>query len=582
MMSNSTSNTKLSLSNSQPELDDDFLERNTDALKIAKSTPVRRTGILLLLGLLTALGGLFVLASRAWHLTALREAYLPELVALAKHEKLDGSVQSILALRQAQSADYEASAQSLRKAIEAGENTDTIWLTWAASLAASGDRRSSAETLLLGKKTPSLQPAMEGAIQRVSKLKSNASSGDIASAICPEGPGKKLSAYSQGSFLNGLAQTWGRRNPEKSGYATREAWILQEPNNPAVQRLWGEALLRNSRLSEAEMALTSSIHGDANSPEAHLALGDVYRESGANAKAGVEYGAALKLRKNWFPALLGMGDIAVKKELITIAVEAYEKAYKLQPDSVEAMIGLGKAYYNQKTALDRSLDMFQKAAKAAPDRTDFFSYYSNALRNNYKMDEAETILRRRLAEVPTDARCHYLLGLLLLDNKPSSSRETEAERELRTALDNEPASISTKVRLARLLIARGAPREATPLLEQAVQQDRYNVPALVALQLAYEKTGRTAEAKRTQDIAQDTDRYVQKTSFLEDMLTRQPTDLAHHEELVKLYTNGNELEKAQMHSQMAMMIKTRPKEAEAGIRALNGSTAISSPGFDKR
>ena len=544
----------------------------------SKLPPIKRSRLILSIGLLFFLGGGFVLLNRAWRQTVIREAYLPELVSMTQKNKLDGNLQVVLALRQAQSGDYDSAAKSLHSAIEAGENTETIWITWAASLAAAGDRRSAAETLLLGKREPSLAKAMNAAIESVRKLKSSANGGEIATAICPEGPGKKLAPYSNGSFLNGIAEMWGKKNPEKSGFATRESWILKEPKNPLVQRLWGEALLRNGRLAEASTALQSSLALDPKSPEARLALGDVYRESGANAKAGIEYGEALKLKKNWFPALIGMGDIAVKKELITIAVEAYEKAYQLQPDSVEAMIGLGKAYYNQKTALDRSLLMFEKAAKAAPERTDFYSYYSNALRNNYKMDEAESVLRRRLAEAPQDPRCHYLLGLLLLDNRPSSARETEAEHELRTALDIEPASISTKVRLARLLISRGAPREATPLLEQAIQQDRYNVPALVALQLAYEKTGRISEAKRTQDIAQDTDRYVQKTSFLEDMLTRQPTDLAHHEELVRLYTSGNEPEKAQMHSQMAMMIKTRPKEAEAGIRALNGATSISTPG----
>ena len=533
-----------------------------------------RKRALLVIVSLAVLVGAFVLSNRLWRQTVLHEAYLPELEEMAKREASDGKLQAALALRQAQSNDYFSAAESLHKAIEDGESNEATWLTWSASLAAAGDRKQAAAVLLLGKRDSRLVNVMDAAILRGRAVGLTPTPSALAEAICPEGASKKLAIYASGSVFNKMFEMWGRQNPEKSGFSTREQWAKENPKNLLAMRLLGEALARNRRLPEAIEVLQSVVKSDSTSAEARLALGQAFEEAGVPAQAGVQYSAALKIKPDWFPALMGLGSIAVKKDLIMIAVGAYEKAYKQRPDSVEAVIGLGKAYYNQRTALSKSLEMFEKAAKLAPARTDFYTYYSNALRNNFKMDEAETVLKRRLQEVPNDARAHYLIGLLLLDNHPTPSRETEAERELRTALKLEPDVITTKVRLGRLLVARGNPREATPLLESSISEDRFNGPALFALQQAYLKTGRVAEAKRAQEIAEDSDKYVQRTSFLEDMLQRQPGDLPMHEELVKLYKRGNETEKAKSHADMAFMLKTHRKEAEIGIKKLNDATTI--------
>ncbi len=530
--------------------------------------------MLISIAFLSVFVGALTISHRLWRETVLHEAYLPELEEMSKRDPLDGKIQAILSLRQAQSNDYLATAESLHKAIEDGESNEATWLTWSASLAAAGDRKQSAAVLLLGKRDSRLTATMDAAILRGRAVGLTPTPSTLAEAICPEGASKKLARYANGSVFNSFFETWGRKNPEKSGFATREKWAKENPKNLLAMRLLGEALVRNRRLTEAIEVLQGVVKSDSTSAEAHLVLGQAFEEYGIPAQAGVQYSAALKIKPDWFPALMGLGSIAVKKDLITIAVGAYEKAYAQQPNSVEAMIGLGRAYYNQRTTLNKSLEMFEKAAKFAPSRTDFYTFYSNALRNNFKMDEAETVLKRRLQEAPNDARAHYLIGLLLLDNHPTPSRETEAERELRTALKLEPDVVTTKVRLGRLLVARGNPREAIPLLESSISEDRFNVPAIFALQQAYLKTGRLAEAKRAQEIAEDSDKYVQRTSFLEDMLQRQPGDLPMHEELVKIYKRGNEMEKAKSHADMAYMLKNHRKQAEIGIKKLNDATMI--------
>ena len=53
-------------------------------------------------------------------------------------------------------------------------------------------------------------------------------------------------------------------------------------------------------------------------------------------------------------ALLGLGQITLDKRLLAMGVEVFDKAVKLAPDSADAWIGLGKAYYNQSLDLSRA------------------------------------------------------------------------------------------------------------------------------------------------------------------------------------------------------------------------------------
>jgi tetratricopeptide (TPR) repeat protein len=416
---------------------------------------------LLALALVTAAGaGAFILA-RAWGETVRQEAYLPDLRAMARRSPNDGRLLALLGARQAQAADYEVAAETLERAVAGGARHASVWLTWSAATAVTGNNVKAGAILRLGMRdNPSAAGHLRMAIDRVATLGPRPSPVALAMAICPEDTRPILAEYGRGSFLNEIAQWQGRRRPESSGFATREKWAQTEPKNPKVQLLWAQALLRNDRLPEAEETVEQVLKMDPKSPDALLVRGDVFFRGELFAKAALSYKEALRHRPDWFPALLGLGKATVEKKLIRISIETLEKATRLNPESADAWIGLGRAYFNQRFRFDKALAAFEQAARLAPERTDFFPYYSDVLRVNYRADEAEALLRRRVADAPEDARTQYLLALMLIDYKPSPERLAEAERALRTSIAIQPNVPSAQIRLGQLLLNQGKADEA--------------------------------------------------------------------------------------------------------------------------
>ncbi|MCS6777499.1 MAG: tetratricopeptide repeat protein, partial [Chthonomonadaceae bacterium] len=386
----------------------------------------------------------------------------------------DGPLLALLGARLAESGQYPEAANALTYAISAGEKGTFVYLTWAASMAAMGDRPKAQAALMLAVRDRPGDVELRKALARLQELTADATPQQVAQTICPHGTGKLASIYARGSFLNGLVEWLGRQNPEQSGYVTRQRWVQAEPNNAQAQRLWSEALTFNRRYADAVAAAQRAQELAPNSPAAHLALANALYAGGAVSRAGLEYIAALKIRPDWLPALRGLGQVALDKKLLLIATDVFERAVKQAPDDPDLWIGLGRAHYNQRINLARALEAFQTAERLAPERTDYFADYSTTLRANFKHAEAEALLRRRLASVPKDAQCLFLLGLALTDFNPTPERLQEAEKVFRASLELNPDQAATAAQLGRLMLDQGKVEEAIRLLERAIRMDRYN------------------------------------------------------------------------------------------------------------
>ena len=93
---------------------------------------------ILLTGMLVVVA--FICLPGAWRATSLRESFLPDLETMAQRDRYNPELLALLGARFAEAHEYPAAASSLETAISAGKNEDVLWLAWAASLAASGNR----------------------------------------------------------------------------------------------------------------------------------------------------------------------------------------------------------------------------------------------------------------------------------------------------------------------------------------------------------------------------------------------------------------------------------------------------------
>jgi tetratricopeptide (TPR) repeat protein len=561
--------------NGPPEAHKGKMDNTTNAV----SPSARRSRLPQLIGLLLLGGGILAIQqlAHAWAETRLREAYLPDLKQAVQHQPHDGPALVLLGVRLCEARQFAAALPYFRRAAEAGENNPDFWLTWSAAAAASGDRAASWEVLRVAKSQPGMDTTVHAAAERCRALPPNPTPEQLGEAIAPQSLRPALARYAGGSFLNGLSLWYGRQHLADSGFTTREKLAQEQPQNAQFQDLWGEALLRNERPIEAVPVLQRALQLDPNLLAARLHLGDALYAGGAGAKAALEYLACLKAKPNWEPALLGLGHVAVDKKLIAMAIQIYEEAVKQDPKSADAWIGIGRAYLNQRLNLSRALLGFQTAAKLAPDRTDFYGEYSDALRVNYRADEAEALLRTRLTVAPEEARTHYLLATTLLTNNPTPERLKAAEDELRVALRLEPAGYASAVELGKLLVQEDRAAEAVPLLETALRADPRNVAALNALSRAYKKVGRTREAEAVANSLAAQTQYVNRLNMLEEQVERKPGDAKLHHQLAALYAEGGDTEKATILEQEAVALERHGAKAAQAIDVLRRATNATTP-----
>jgi len=540
----------------------------------------RALALLASLFLLPAVVGAFALGA-AWTRTARREAYLPDLEAQARRSPHDPALLALLGGRLAEAAEYGASERTLQMAAGDGAQAAPVWLTWAACDAALGRPVRAGAVLRLGRQRPEAAPAVQAALDRCRLLGATPPPAALARAICPDAAAPLVDAYSAGSFLDPLAEAWGRRHPAQSGFETRRRWARERPGDIGAQLLWVDALMRNRRPAEAERVARGAARAAPADAEAHRALADVLFRGGAFVKAGLEYKECLRLRPDWLPAEIGLGRVAVEKKLIPLAVQTFERATRQDPSSTDAWVGLGRAYLNQRLRSDKSLAAFQTAARLSPARTDYFPYYSDALVLTYHPDQAEALLRRRLAEADADARSHYLLALVLLNNSPTPGRQAEAEAHLRASLRLEPDAPPVKVRLAQVLLDRGQYQEAERLLVGGLRGDPDSPLAMSLLARTLLGLGRPADAEAVQQKAAQLSLYTQAVAELQAKEDADPADSALHERLALLYRSGGQQEQAGREAQMASLLRAHKEAASRGLTDLNAATGAYMPVPDR-
>ena len=274
--------------------------------------PARHRRLLFIGCLLTILVAGGIVLRRAQDATALRESYLPELEARAKREPNYGQLQALTAGRLTEANEYASAVPYLERAVRAGENEEIVWRTWAAAIAASGNREQAGVILLAAKKAVVHFSEIEAAIQRCRTLPADTSVEKLAETICPEGVRGLVSHYNQGSFLNDWSEKSGRNNPETSGFETRHAWAKEKPNDAQALRYWGEALIRNRRNVEAESVLRHTLELDPTSLDARIALANALKARGEYGKAGLEYILSQK-EKRLAPRFDGLGTGCTRK-----------------------------------------------------------------------------------------------------------------------------------------------------------------------------------------------------------------------------------------------------------------------------
>jgi tetratricopeptide (TPR) repeat protein len=240
--------------------------------------------------------------------------------------------------------------------------------------------------------------------------------------------------------------------------------LARQPQNPEIHNNLALGLRHLGRLDEARRHYERAV---ALKPDYVQALGNLaltYTELNRPDEALTTFRRALTLddrnaKTHYALANLLRGRSGGLPE----AIRHYETALRLKPDYFEAMVNLGIAYIENGDT-PRAIAWYQGSLKADPGNVRIMNNLGNALRSVGRSAEAHDLFLKALALAPQYAEAHVNCGAMYRD----LGRFAEAEAECHRALALNPKLVAAKVNLATLYQDQRRHEEALATFDEAL------------------------------------------------------------------------------------------------------------------
>ncbi|MEX0737730.1 MAG: tetratricopeptide repeat protein [Pseudohongiella sp.] len=216
---------------------------------------------------------------------------------------------------------------------------------------------------------------------------------------------------------------------------------------------------------DANALFSEAIRLDGNNLEALVLWGDLFQEKFNDGDAQTNYNEALEINRRYAPALVGLARVESPERNLSRALDAnsrnvaalqtfgelmlrngreeeglgfLEQALDINPESVSALATLAaRAAMNDDMAeFDRLL---QQVNAFSPESAGFYASVGEFLGNNYRFTEAVEYARRAIDRDPRNWHAHTVLG----GNLVRLGEEDEGKIHLEQAFDNDPFNVLT-------------------------------------------------------------------------------------------------------------------------------------------
>jgi tetratricopeptide (TPR) repeat protein len=200
----------------------------------------------------------------------------------------------------------------------------------------------------------------------------------------------------------------------------------------------------------------------------YLNYGSTYFQRGYLEQAEASFRLALRDDPESAEALYGLGSVYLKQEKGGEARQSFERATKLQasyPDTVaNAWNNLGLLATREGNTAE-AIPYFQEALKLNPDHLIALENLGNAYRQQKNWDEARKLLERAVAVGPQDAEANYSLGMVF-----AQLNDTDRAYEyLQRALKARPGYPEALNNLGVLYLRTGRRDEAVASFEECIR-----------------------------------------------------------------------------------------------------------------
>jgi Flp pilus assembly protein TadD len=171
-----------------------------------------------------------------------------------------------------------------------------------------------------------------------------------------------------------------------------------------------------------------------------------------------------------------VGNTLLNQRRVDEAIEHFQKALALQPESAAFHAGLGSALY-QKRRMDEAIIQYQKALEIKPDFAEAHNNLGYSLLQIGRVNEAITHFQRTLEIKPDFAEAHKTLGDSLLQ----IGRVDEAIVHYRKAIELRPGLVEAYNNLGNAFCRKRMAAEAMAYYQKAIELQPQFVPAQINL-----------------------------------------------------------------------------------------------------
>lgn len=239
---------------------------------------------------------------------------------------------------------------------------------------------------------------------------------------------------------------------------TREAKSSTNENGDFVQIGLRSGNYRLTLRKKGYETSTKNVRVQLGSPaDAGVVVMEKIPEGGISREEAEQLSQAIKEH-------LEQGIAAVDQENYPAALQAFQKAAEVVPESPEVQYNIGYVY-RKMNETDKALASYEKAAELRPDYYDAWVAIGNIHNQNHDFDKALVAFEKAIALDATDTSTLYNYGVVAL-NGGAIPKAQEAFKKL---LELEPAHPKASYQMGMVMVNLGKNREAIPYLEKYLE-----------------------------------------------------------------------------------------------------------------
>jgi tetratricopeptide (TPR) repeat protein len=232
--------------------------------------------------------------------------------------------------------------------------------------------------------------------------------------------------------LRGLAELYSSQKQPDKAIARIQEQLQKLPAQSDFYELLGDIYFANRQWDAAEEAFRSAIAKNANAYMAHAQLARLYTREQKLPEALAEAQTITRENPENLSGYMILGNIYELTGSVDQARATYEQVIQRDPNFAPALNNLAWIYCEHGGDLDLSLSLAQRAKQNQPSNPEISDTLAWVEYRKGLYQEAATLLREALHQVPDSSLFEYHLGMVLV----KTGKESDAKPILARALNS--------------------------------------------------------------------------------------------------------------------------------------------------